>query len=231
MIDVTAAVRQVVANNAPVLCIDTCSLLDLTRDPMRPKFGRKHVEAALHLIGRVEAIPATLTIILTEQVIYELDANLAEIAADAERAIEKVNKALGICEAYGVSSGLSTPAVSAVAFTAAANGIIRRFLRSAVVVKNSAASPTPAWERVRDARAPATRGKNSMKDCVIIENYLQLIGAARAAGLTERALFLTSNTEDYAEGASRRLHSDLVVDFQNASLDFAVNFLEVRFRI
>lgn len=69
MIGLSAAVRGIIANSAPILCLDTCSLLDLVRDPMRPKFDRRHAESALRLITRVESVPSTLTIVLTQQVV------------------------------------------------------------------------------------------------------------------------------------------------------------------
>jgi hypothetical protein len=230
MIGVTAAIRRIIASNVPVFCIDTCSLLDLSRDPTRPKFEKRHVEAALHLIARAEARPATLTIVLAQQVVEEVNANLSNVMAEGERAIDRVNKALEICYAYGVLSS-SVPIMTASAFTTAAENVIQRFLRKAIVVQGSTASLKRAWDRVANARAPATRGKQSMKDCVIIENYLQLIVASRTRGLATRAMFLSSNTDDYADKHSSRLHIDLVNDFQNAALDFATDFEQARFSI
>jgi hypothetical protein len=106
VIGFTAAVRRIVSANAPVICVDTCSLLDLTRDPIRGKFMRQHAEAALHLVARAEQRPASVTIVLAEQVLRELSDHLAAVGAEAERAIERLNRALEVCDAYGVFSGV-----------------------------------------------------------------------------------------------------------------------------
>jgi hypothetical protein len=101
----------------------------------------------------------------------------------------------------------------------------------AIIAKGSAASERQAFGRVSGPRAPAKKGKESVKDCVIIENYLQLIMRARVQGLAEKALFLTSNTADYADATSRGLHLDLAADFGNAALDFATDFVKARFAV
>ena len=175
MIGVAAAVRRIVAATSPVLCIDTCSLLDLVRDPTRSKFERRHADAALHLVARAEAKPATLTIVLTEQVIKELHANLENVKIEGERSIERINQSLDFLKAYGLLSSLPTPAINSSAFTSAADRVIQRFVRVAVISKGSVASERRAFGRVSGPRAPAKRGKESVKDCLIIENYLQLI--------------------------------------------------------
>jgi hypothetical protein len=72
-------------------------------------------------------------------------------------------------------------------------------------------------------------GKQSMKDCVIIENYLQLIKRARTDGFTQKSVFLTSNTDDYRKGTT--LHPDLSGDFQRLALTFAINYSHARFSI
>ncbi len=224
MIGLTDAARRIVAVAAPILCIDTSSLLDLARDPLRPKFDARHAGAALQLIARAESKPATLTIVLTEQVIKELNDHLSEVKAEGERAIQQLNKALEICRIYGAIHGLPTPVIPTSAYSSAADAVIQRFVRTAVTLRGSAASRNRAWDRVSTALAPAKRGKQSMKDCVIIENYLQVIGKVRTNGFQRKALFLTSNTADYAEGPSFRLHPDLVSSFSSVSLGFQINF-------
>jgi hypothetical protein len=231
MIGLTAAARRLVAATSPVLCIDTCSLLDLIRDPTRSKFERRHADAALHLVARAETRPATLMIVLTEQVINELDTNLDNVTADGKSAIERINLSLELFKAYGLLSSLPSPAVDPAAFVDAAKSIIQRFRRVAIITKGSAASQRRAWGRVSGPRAPARKGKESSKDCVIIENYLQLILEARAQGLTEKALLLTSNTADYADAPSHRLHRDLEPDFDSAGLEFASDFVRARYSI
>jgi len=196
---------------------------------MRGKFIRQHAEAALHLVARAEQRPPSVTIVLAEQVLRELSDHLAAVGAEAERAIARLNSALEVCDAYGVLSGVPNPLVTANSFSTAAGTIIQRIRRSAIHLKGSAASRNLAYLRVIDARAPAATGKQSMKDCVIIENYFQLIKASRMAGFTQNALFLTSNTADYQKGSTP--HPDLVGDFRGMGLEFTTNWEQARFSI
>jgi hypothetical protein len=233
MIGLAKAIRRIIAVNAPLLCIDTCSILDLIRDPTRGKFTRQHAESALHLIARAEEKPPSVTIILAEQVLRELDDNLAEVRDEAKRVIEKLNNelniALEICHAYGVLRGDATAAVVPNGFSTAAENIIQRIRRSAIHLRGSAASTKLAHLRVIDPRAPAATGKQSTKDCLIIENYLQVVGRARGEGFTQAAVFLTNNTADYRRGST--LHPDLSGDFQHVALTFATNYPQARFLI
>lgn len=72
-------------------------------------------------------------------------------------------------------------------------------------------------------RAPAQKGKNSLKDCTVIETYLEAIRSLRDKGFSHKAVFLSSNVHDYC-GSNRLLHADLQADFAAPRLDFAFNF-------
>src|SRR5438874_2706953 len=51
--------------------------------------------------------------------------------------------------------------------------------------------------RVVDDRPPASKGKSEYKDCEIVEHYLALAKALRAAGFAEPCILVSSNTRDY----------------------------------
>jgi len=234
MIDTAESVRRVLAANMPVLCVDTCVLLDLIRGPTREQFNDKHAEAALNLLGRVEAASPTLTLLIAEQVERELNDNAASVLADSERQIKKVDKMINrFIGAFG-AVGISLPAAPnfiVPGFPAAAHSIVQRFLASALIVREEPVFPERAWVRVQHATAPAARGKQSMKDCVIIETYLHVVQQLRATGFAGKVVFFTTNTKDYAEGATPRLHSDLTADFSRLGLDFETSVLAVRYSL
>jgi hypothetical protein len=56
---------------APVLLLDTCSLLDLMRDPTRETFNAEQVQAAHHLLVKAESRPPKLWIPIAGQVLAE----------------------------------------------------------------------------------------------------------------------------------------------------------------
>jgi hypothetical protein len=54
-----------------------------------------------------------------------------------------------------------------------------------------------AFARMNARIAPARQGKDSSKDCLIFETYLEALQTLRQNGLTSPAALLSSNTDDY----------------------------------
>jgi hypothetical protein len=75
---------------------------------------------------------------------------------------------------------------------------------------------------VNRAITPARKGKDSVKDCVVIETYLEAVGALRDAGAAMPIVFASSNVKDYCD-ESGRLKSDIVQEFAALRLEFAPN--------
>ncbi|WP_291051994.1 hypothetical protein [Hyphomonas sp.] len=70
--------------------------------------------------------------------------------------------------------------------------------------------------------APARRGKESSKDCIVVETYLDALDSLRAAGMQTTAVFLSSNTKDYQTGGGV-LEPALVSDFGQSNISYAPN--------
>lgn len=60
-----------------------------------------------------------------------------------------------------------------------------------------------------------------MKDCVVIETYLEAIRDLREGGLTAPVVFVSSNTKDYAEAPGSRLRAELATEFAPLSIEYA----------
>jgi len=82
-----------------------------------------------------------------------------------------------------------------------------------------------AFARVRANVAPSTKGKQSIKDCVVIETYFDHVRRLRDAGDHARVVFLSSNREDYCEGrGSLALRPPLAAEFTALNMEFWPNF-------
>ncbi len=79
-----------------------------------------------------------------------------------------------------------------------------------------------ALARVIQRRPPSRRGKDSTKDCLILETYLEHARNARCGGLRERAVFVSSNTADYAKSEAS-LPEELVSELNAVRLNYAPN--------
>ena len=62
-------------------------------------------------------------------------------------------------------------------------------------------------------RTTAKLGKNSTKDCVVVESYLEVAGSFRALGHTSDIVFASSNVSDFVSGAPKRLNADISTEF------------------
>ena len=60
-----------------------------------------------------------------------------------------------------------------------------------------------------------------MKDCVILETYLEHIRSLRDQGRTASAVFVSSNTRDYAADDRTTVRDDIKHEFQSLGLEYA----------
>ena len=63
-----------------------------------------------------------------------------------------------------------------------------------------------------------------MKDCVIVETYLEVARRLRAAGSDAPIAFASSNTNDYYAAGSSHVADDLAQDLQAVRVEYAPGF-------
>ena len=98
-----------------------------------------------------------------------------------------------------------------------------KWIDAATLVRQGVEIPAKAVQRVLKARTPARKGKDSTKDCLVIETYLAVALQLRNAGLTAPIVFVSSNLRDYTEETGTRLRTDLADEFAALNLEFAPN--------
>jgi hypothetical protein len=74
---------------------------------------------------------------------------------------------------------------------------------------------------MRNGIAPSSKGKPEYKDCHIVEHFLELARMLRSGGLTEKIVFVSSNTEDYGKGPDGRPPLD--AEFRAVQLQFVTD--------
>src|SRR5260370_34701981 len=89
-----ADIARIVALGRPVLCLDTCTVLDLMRDPTRDSSIRAHeAQAALDLLTAAED-GRDLVALLADQVALELGDRAQGVQDEAAQAIAKLKAQL-----------------------------------------------------------------------------------------------------------------------------------------
>jgi hypothetical protein len=220
----------VIASGAPILCVDTCSLLEILRDPCRETIRAHEASAAHHLVAAAEA--QRLIVVIARQVDVELRDNRKNVESETTVSLERFQRNLRrideVAAAFGAAGTMDTQHL--VGHVARARTLVDRWVRSAVMLAERPEIASRAWDRdrVRTARTPSRKGKENMKDCTVIETYLDFIGEFRNAGGTSKAIFVSANTKDYAGDVGVALKPDLAAEFDVLGLDYRPNFAAAR---
>ncbi|WP_197436484.1 MULTISPECIES: PIN domain-containing protein [Rhizobium/Agrobacterium group] len=218
-----------------ILFLDTCLLLDVIRAVVRENIGTHDVHAVLTLNARQNASPQSLQFAVTQQVKDEfaehVDAIEAETARSLDRLVQQTNGMLTSIAAFGTGAALPSPmTIQSQAVTKAVRTVADDILNNCLIVPHSIADSHAALGRVQQARPPATRAKQSIKDCLIIEGVLRYVISERADGRAQRIVFASSNTSDYHQGHGS-LHPALRAEFDACDLGFAPSWSAARYEI
>lgn len=220
-----AEIGDLVTLGAPVLCVDTCTLLDVIRDITRETVRLADASAGLALLSAAET-NTDLVVLMADQVAIELAANLADVEQEAEDKLARfrttAQRIHDVATAYGASGSLHT--VHLYGHVGRARLVLGRWETIARKVPSNPGVAGRALARVNAPRTPARKGKESMKDCVVIEAYLEAAQQLRTAGHRAPIVFASSNTKEYHAPNTSHLPADIASDLGAVAMDYAPNF-------
>lgn len=206
----------------PVLCFDTCSLLDIMRDPSRDTVRVSDRLAGLKLLEAAEA--GRLRCFMPEQVATEFNEHDFSTQDEAKRAIERlreqVSRINSLDAVYGTANAVDLAHLDD--HVGRARGVVGRWLARLGIFRPDDGAPAKAFSRVNTATPPATKGKESSKDCLVYETVLQLASGLRRAGTTTPIVFLSSNINEYLH-ERKILRPEIAAEFAPLKLDYAQN--------
>ncbi|POD96799.1 hypothetical protein BV924_02655 [Pectobacterium odoriferum] len=213
--------------NLPVLCLDTCVFLDLIRDVTRDSILVHNIKAGVDLLSKAEANNSVI-VLMAEQVKLELSDNEQsvedELTTSLSRFKSRVKKVSDIVSAFGFNGELSIDNLDG--HVSRAKNILERWKRISYLVPQNTAIVNSAYRRVSLSITPARKGKDSMKDCVVTETYLDISRELRELGLTAPIVFSSSNTKDYF--ISNKLADDLATDFSRYGIQYSTGLGEAK---
>lgn len=223
-------VSSLASQSAPILCVDTCSLLDIMRDPTRETARAHERQAAIDLVELAEA--GELVLLMAQQVETEFHSHDQAIQDEAKKKLERLSAQVArvndILATFGSSE---TPDLTHFNdHVPQARAVVQRWLDQLQTVAPGADTHSKAFARVNANRAPAKRGKESSKDCMVHETYLEAIAKIRAAGSASKIVFVSSNTADYCENRSV-LRSEIATELGALAIDFAPNMAAAKYAL
>lgn len=222
--------QAIASAGVPVLCIDTCSILDVMRDPTRETAKPHERQAAIDLVAAAES--GRLICLMAEQVAIEFSVHDQPVQDEAERNLRKVREQVE--RINNLAAVFGAPGI--IDFThlddhvGRARAVVGRWLAKLDKVVPSPLTPSRAFARVNAGIAPARRGKESSKDCLVYETYLEAVSALRGTGVTTPIVFLSSNTNEYlTEG--RVLKPEIAIELGAIKLGYAPNMSAAKYAL
>jgi hypothetical protein len=217
---------KIVTTGLPVLFVDTCSLLDVIRAPLRPADLTGCVEAAQELVRLATIDPVQCILGVASFVPGEWLAH-ADSQADSVRIHiteidEETRRLHGLCSVLGTNPSFPIVEYAFLSLADRLRDLSRRLLDSALHLDQDPDCVLRAYQRATNYLPPSLKG-GEVKDSTIIEECLEVSRWLRAAGFSRKRVFCTSNKSDYCARGSSRLHPLLAADFQAVGLDFATS--------
>ena len=221
--------KEIVEKNIPILCFDTCSLLDIIRDPTRNDSSHTTGKFAKKLLNLSDE--DKITFIIVEQVKIELDNHIEKEHAASKVCISGLIKRVRIlsiiCNTFEVNGDSNIEYMEKQPDKA--KEVIENIRQMAYTPNVADSVVRIAHSRMSKSLAPSKLGKESFGDCFIIESIFDLANDLRKRQFNKKIIFVTSNTSDFCHKGSK-LHSDLESEFESNKIDFAIN-LEYAYKL
>jgi len=227
-------VKSIVAENADVLFLDTCAILDIIRALNRK--ASTDLKFASDIAGIINAKDRKVQVVLASVIKQEcqdhFDSALAELDSFHTRLSDDVQTFNEACTILGLQVG-SIPAVNE-AMKKQITGIANQFLQNSVSIKEDDKFHAAASRRVIKGIPPASKGKQELKDCIIIEEYLEVCKNIRATSCNSALLFLTSNWRDFCIAETKQIKQikqELAREFSQFGLEYCYSWQHVFSRL
>ncbi|SFA43354.1 hypothetical protein SAMN04487972_10316 [Paracoccus halophilus] len=224
-----ASLQAIAQVNVPVLLPDTCILLDLLRSPRR-----ENVDGNAMLAGKAirdgvvenEAIGC----VVAEQVRNELNDNLPAVREDTNTALRKLRDEIVRIDKW--SEALGQPSQTQISHfltrVPIAEAVMADILGAALTHDTTPDLTYRAIARMTQKRTPAKPGKDSSKDCIVVESYLEVAGNLRNLGHTADIVFASSNTKEFVSSTTSVLNADIAAEFAAVGMRYSRALHETR---
>ena len=225
MPSIADAVAQIRAADLPVMFIDTCSLVDVIREPLRPAELTGCVQAAQELLRLATSPPPRCILVIASFVHGEwlthagpesdrLRLALAQLDEDAERFHD-------YCALVGITPPFARPGYRHLPIADGLHDLSRTLRDAAIHLDPDQGCIIRAHGRASTYTPPSRKG-GEVKDSTILEECLEVSRQLHAASFARRRLFCTSNRRDYCETGSR-LFPSLTVEMGAVGMGFATS--------
>jgi hypothetical protein len=221
---ITAMAADLCAKPArPVICLDTCDILELVQclDWEKPGTPRSvaPMDPVRRLLAALIANPDRVQLVVTYLVEHEWNQNIVGIRAKADSFLKKIDDIVSTAGQAAGFVGTALPAptpLSASTLVADAAALSTSLLNAAVRLERDDAMIWRALNRVMIKQRPSHDGH--IKDSINFEHYLEFARQLRAGGLAGPVLFVSKNRKDFWDGENSRIHPDLAPEVNDPAV-------------
>lgn len=223
---------EIVSAQVPLILPDTCILLDILRSPRRDSVDARSVVSAKAIAEAVK-VTGSVASVVASQVHDELSDNRETVRRETEDGLRKLQTELQRIDGWSGALGVNGRAD----VSHGLNAVSRCELILADWVDASLASPTTdaltgrAHRRMMQRATPARQGKDSFKDCLVVETYLAVAAELRTKGYAGQIIFASSNTAEFVERPGSQLHADIAQEFAAVGIDYTRALHEAAYRL
>jgi hypothetical protein len=217
MITLAQAVAGLSAAPRPILFLDTCTLLDLVRAPLRD------LTAAVRAGVELRALAATGTVRLFIQDIVpdEWADNLPAARRDGEAGVRAFTATWQIAADLGQQAP-PLPVLPPGTLIDELERLSHDLLMAADALDRDPEGMSWAIDRVAAKQKPSS-AKGTVKDCHILGHALQLSTRLATAGYPNSRVLVSSNRSDFAAPNATVFHQDIDTRATAAGLRYAIS--------
>jgi hypothetical protein len=222
--------RAILTSPAPVLLLDTSSVLDIIRVGGRETCPPQLIEAADEIVALASQSPPRLWILAAELVRNEWNDHCGRVEIETRKRINELDRNIkGLTEVLRYLG--SVPPVGVTVFSGHAiesqlKSVAETLLRVAAIIQGNDGCSALATRRAIMCWAPASKGKDAVRDCTIIEHYISVCQQLSETGFKFKRVFVSSNVNDYGKGG--RPLPPLDEHFKTAGIEYVTDLAWAR---
>ncbi|MCP4699903.1 MAG: DUF4935 domain-containing protein [Gammaproteobacteria bacterium] len=213
--------RMIISDEKDILLLDTCALLDIIRVPDRDNITPNVISSATNVSARND-----IWLVASEIVDTEWKNNIDDVCAGTRNAIRNLHKKAcmfkGALDHSEITDNwIYNKSVASFNLEEELKRISSLLLNQIILISNDRECLAKASYRVVNTVAPASKGKDEYKDCMIIEHYLELCEQLRASGFSKDIVFVSSNKSDF--GSPYDIKEPLNTEFTSVQLKYVAD--------
>jgi hypothetical protein len=218
---IAAIVAELLVRPRPVICLDTCDLLDIIQCVAEGRARR--LEHVRRLLDTLPLRPDDAKFVVSYLVHVEWTQNQAKVITDVEAKTRTLDQDITEIHRAWQHAGAPLPGLppsyAAGGLPAALAALAGRVLGWATVLDRDDACVDRALDRVHSKRRPSHAGM--VKDSIHLEHYLELCRQLAASAFPARRVFVSANKADFWEAKNRSdIHPDLAPELATVGLEF-----------